>query len=280
MSTPASKKRRLDTANATLRRPFTSPIIKRPKAPEDPAISKAPHSLSSKAQNSRQIIEALDEKIHDSLDDSPITSPQKAHKTHNSPKLKSPVLSHTENPLLSLVAQHKKEQIQRLKQLDQELEMVRQAQRIVSQSKSKRPGEPVDQELRDLIVKWQSGSRQAAEELFEIVKERVSKYVAFISLNWSPSSQILLTMWLSAGGIKAWKEMQQKQKQFYQGFDEAPMPRPQMGSRDENAEIPGSDDEPDDNSLASSGMHPSTQESLEEADEVECLTLATPCDSS
>ncbi|EOO00875.1 putative dna repair protein dds20 mei5 protein [Phaeoacremonium minimum UCRPA7] len=252
MSTPASKKRRLDTANATLRRPFTSPIIKRPKATEDPAISKAPHPLSSKAQNSRQIIEALDEKIHDSLDDSPIASPQKAHKTHNSPKLKSPVLSHTENPLLSLVAQHKKEQIQRLKQLDQELEMVRQAQRIVSQSKSKRPGEPVDQELRDLIGKWQSGSRQAAEELFVIVKERVS----------------------NAGGIKAWKEMQQKQKQFYQGFDEAPMPRPQMGSRDENAEIPGSDDEPDDNSLASSEMHPSTQESLEEADEINYDKLA------
>lgn len=71
-----------------------------------------------------------------------------------------------------------------LKDLDRQLDTVRQARRIEEASERKRPGEPTDQELRDLVVKWKGASRLAAEELFPIVKERVEKYVLEAIWDW------------------------------------------------------------------------------------------------
>lgn len=267
MSTPAAKKRRIDTANATLRRPFTSPIVKRPLVLKDPTPSKAP-PLNSK-ETSAAVDALSSKKPPASVRDPSGASPHRAHKAPFTPKPKSLQSSHKDNTLLSLITTHKKGQLQCLKQLDQELEAVHQAQRIASQSESRRPGEPVDQELRDLVAKWKSGSRLAADELFEIVKERVSKYVASVSSSLSLSFQNSLTFFDSAGGIKAWKEMQQKQLQFYQGLEDtlAPQSETQRGDDHDDDEFPNIEHEPDGSPAASESLS-STQETLEEADEV------------
>lgn len=85
---------------------------------------------------------------------------------------------HPGGALLALVKAHRHTaQDAVLKDLDRKLETVRQAKRIEVASEGERPGEAVDQELRDLVIKWRGASRMAAEELFEIVRERVAKCV-------------------------------------------------------------------------------------------------------
>lgn len=83
-----------------------------------------------------------------------------------------------DNPFLALARAHRtagRDAI--VRDLDRRLETVRQAGEIEAASERSRPGEPVDQELRDLVAKWKGASRVAAEELFETVKERVDKSV-------------------------------------------------------------------------------------------------------
>lgn len=83
-----------------------------------------------------------------------------------------------DNPFLALARAHRtagRDAI--VRDLDRRLEAVKQASEIEAASGRGRPGEPVDQELRDLVAKWKGAGRVAAEELFETVKERVDKLV-------------------------------------------------------------------------------------------------------
>lgn len=66
-----------------------------------------------------------------------------------------------------------------LKDLERKVDMVRQARRIEDASKKERPGQPVDEELRELVGKWKAATRTAAEEVFVVVRERVAKYVFY-----------------------------------------------------------------------------------------------------
>ncbi|CAN8101633.1 unnamed protein product [Discula destructiva] len=100
--------------------------------------------------------------------------------------------------LLALVRDHRHiTQDGALRAIDHNIELARQARRIEDASEVARPGQPVDQELRELVGKWRAAGRIAAEEVFEVVKERVA----------------------NSGGTKAWKEMRQRQREFYQGWD-------------------------------------------------------------
>ena len=187
MSTPAAKKRRMDAATATLRKPFTSPFIKDRKSIEAPTSGGSPSSSSNATSSSGQISRIVRNKFLEKRSipqhDDPSASPPRVHKAPRLPSRK-PSQSHlSDNSLLSLVVRHKKDQMSRIKELDQKLETIHQARHIVAHSESKRPGEPIDIDLRELIEKWKEGSRQAADELFEIVKERISKYVRLSSLS-------------------------------------------------------------------------------------------------
>jgi len=55
--------------------------------------------------------------------------------------------------------------------------MAEQARKIERESKKKGDGEVVDAELIELAGKWKMASRQAAEELFGKVRDRVNRYV-------------------------------------------------------------------------------------------------------
>ncbi|KAG6368673.1 hypothetical protein INS49_002886 [Diaporthe citri] len=238
MNTPAAKRRRVDAANATLRKPFHSPLLRRqPDAGESstPGSSKTPDTNGNKRSF---------EEVYSPSSPSAPRQPQSARATrplgnllHGRPAspLKLSVSSGTEaapkrktsgpkegravpgddNPFFALASAHRtsgRDTIAR--DLDRRLETVRQAGEIEAASERSRPGEPVDQELRDLVVKWRGASRLAAEELFETVKERVD----------------------NAGGPKAWKEMQQRQQEFYQGFDQESPTRSKPADEDLDAE--------------------------------------------
>lgn len=216
MSTPAAKRRRVDAANVTLRKPFHSPLIRRPddsgggpsKTPEQPTTDEAPvedtysPSTSPSAASTIRPSPSLTALRQTPASQRPSCPPLKFKspvqrgggvvKTSKVPKTTEDAAAaaavddddgdHSGSALLALVKAHRHTaQDAVLKDLDRKLETVRQAKRIEVASEGERPGEAIDQELRDLVVKWKGASRMAAGELFEIVRERVAKYVLFVT---------------------------------------------------------------------------------------------------
>jgi hypothetical protein len=59
----------------------------------------------------------------------------------------------------------------------EQLETAEQARKIERESRVRNEGGEVDDELVKLIGKWRGASRQAAEELFGKVRDRVNRYV-------------------------------------------------------------------------------------------------------
>ncbi|KAG8159815.1 hypothetical protein KVR01_010452 [Diaporthe batatas] len=244
MNTPAAKRRRVDAANATFRKPFHSPLLKRQPGAGDngtPGPSTTPETNSNKR--------SFDEVYSPSSPSvarqqpqaaSPLNRPGHGRPTESSPKPSSPLVARKEkrvkerraagpgdedddkddNPFLALARAHRtrKAAAERdaiVKDLDRRLDLVRQAREIEAASERRRPGEPVDQELRDLVARWRAAGRAAAEELFETVKERVD----------------------NAGGPKAWREMQQRQMEFYRGFDQDPPAKSRDSDEDSDREF-------------------------------------------
>lgn len=217
MSTPAAKRRRVDAANVTLRKPFHSPLIRRPdnsggpsKTPEqtkEDTTTTAEHTYSPSCSSplATSVIRPSRSlgALRHTTSQRPSSFPQK-FKTpiqRGGVKKTTKVLksstgdaaiaaadnddddhqNHPGGALWALVKAHRHTaQDAVLKDLDRKLETALQAKRIEVASEGERPGEAVDQGLRDLVVKWKGASRIAAEELFDIVRERVAKYAFFL----------------------------------------------------------------------------------------------------
>ncbi|KUI70873.1 hypothetical protein VM1G_06221 [Cytospora mali] len=247
MSTPAAKRRRVDAANAVLRKPFQSPVIRRPDAPEG---TPGPGNTATKTPDTAGTGKRS---LGDVYSPSSPSVPRKLGGVSQQTRPASPLLRLSKtsesvragghrrasggahvglvgpeggdddhdggNPFMALVNAHRTTgQDAMIKEVDKQLEVVQQAKKIEDASERKYPGGPVDQELRDLVVKWKGASRLAAEELFEMVKGRVD----------------------NSGGPKAWKAMQRRQMEFYRGFDqESPIKSKAVGDDD------GDDDEED-----------------------------------
>lgn len=213
MFTPAAKRRRVDAANLTLRKPFHSPLIRKPDdgsggSSKNPEQANADTTITTKNAYSHSSSPSRASAIRParSLGALRQTTSQRPSSSSSPLKFKSPIQrsgvkrtsrvqkttedtaaaaadddddgDHPGGSLLALVKAHRHTaQDAVLKDLDRKLETVRQAKRIEVASEGERPGEAVDQALRDLVVKWKGASRVAAEELFEIVRERVAKYV-------------------------------------------------------------------------------------------------------
>lgn len=202
MNTPAAKRRRVDAANATLRKPFHSPLLRRqPDAGESKTSGST--SKTPEANSAKRSFEEVYSPSSPSVDKQPQavkpTRPQ-GNVRHGRPAspLKVPIATPApqatkrkisnqsdaqagpgdDNPFLALARAHRtagRDAV--VRDLDRRLETVRQADEIETASERSRPGEAVDQELRDLVTKWRGAGRVAAEELFETVKERVDKLV-------------------------------------------------------------------------------------------------------
>ncbi|ROV95008.1 hypothetical protein VMCG_08331 [Cytospora schulzeri] len=238
MSTPAAKRRRVDAANAALRKPFQSPVIRRP----GPLPPLPPPPEDGTPESDSRILGTVTGKrvIEDVYSPGSPSTPRKnlgalrgtrpassllkvSSKTpyHGSARLGSSRKSlgaraggavrpgndghdyhddddDNDNPFMALAKSHRTTgQEARIKDIDRQLETIQQARKIEDASERRHPGGPVDQELRDLIAKWKGAGRVAADELFEMVRERVD----------------------SSGGARAWEAMRQRQMEFYRGFD-------------------------------------------------------------
>jgi len=99
-----------------------------------------------------------------------------------------------------------------LRELKEELETAEQARKIERESKKKKPDGEIDGELVELIQKWTSASRLAAEEMFGNVRDRVNRM----------------------GGPRAWKEMQKRQTEYQNTWDQEENPNNDSG--DDGAE--------------------------------------------
>ncbi|KUJ08814.1 uncharacterized protein LY89DRAFT_788713 [Mollisia scopiformis] len=178
MSTPAAKRRRIETASQTLSKPFRSPF-KTPLKSASPSTSSVP--LTSKTTNSL-------------LSHPPKTSSlpaPRAKKTYTSPVAAAALNA---DPDIAPLLRAQRELERELRELKEEVDTAEQARKIEAESKE---GE-VDGELVVLIGKWRGASRLAAEELFGKVSERVNRM----------------------GGPRAWKEMQKRQHEFQNNWDQ------------------------------------------------------------
>lgn len=192
MSTLEAKRRRTGIAATALSRPFRSPFKAANSADGDPQTQRAGfvtpehncspsryHVLSSAGAKATPIFpDSQDPDLHLSL--------------------KSAVTSNTQfeiGPILK--AQRQLEN--RLRKLIEELDVAEQARKIENDSlKNKYRGEEVDGELRDLAQRWKTASRQAAEELFGGVKDRINRYVdgdgsCYLILTYQTSSMTIPT---------------------------------------------------------------------------------------
>ncbi|VBB72346.1 Putative protein of unknown function [Podospora comata] len=186
---PSAKRRRVDAANATLKKPFRSPMINR-QSPSttasnatptqaSPSLSRPPTSSSIPATPSRP---GNPSPLRLGTNSAAARRPlllQKSFKSVSTPlpfkqRQRDTARSTNEgDELLQRIQRSHRELDAQMKKVEKELERVRQAKRIEEASRRKRPGEEVDAELSELIGKWKGASRLAAEELFEVVKGRV-----------------------------------------------------------------------------------------------------------
>jgi hypothetical protein len=81
------------------------------------------------------------------------------------------------DPDVALLLKKQRELEKQLRELKEELNIAKQARKIEVESEKRNPGREVDGELLELIRRWRGASRQAAEELFTGVRDRVNRYV-------------------------------------------------------------------------------------------------------
>lgn len=187
MSTPAAKRRRLDSASRTLSKPFVSPF-------KTPVKAKSAHDDITETADGGNI----GEKDSDTPDaglsrhnTTPIKPPAARAKTHLSPNNTSP----TKDPELAELYKTQRTLEAQLRGLNTELDTLSQAVKIESSNS--------DTELEVLIQKWKTASREAAEEVFGGVRDRVNRM----------------------GGVGAWRDVQRKQQEWKSGgfgFDDGP----------------------------------------------------------
>ncbi|TGO09323.1 hypothetical protein BTUL_0170g00130 [Botrytis tulipae] len=194
MSTPAAKRRRIEAAS-TLQKPFRSPF----KTPfKSPLIKGSPNTRASTAAAAASTPSLS--KTPTSYPVVSIPSPKSVVRTKKS--FTSPISAAVINadPDIAPLLKEQRELEKLLKEVKEELDTAEQAKKIERDSKAKNEngsGE-IDGELVDLCEKWRSASRLAAEELFGKVRDRVNRM----------------------GGPRAWKEMQKRQHEYRNNWDQ------------------------------------------------------------
>lgn len=138
--TPTAKRRRVDAANATLRQPFRSPIIRRPATDANPPVAAENETLKT-AVSAR-------------------------------PSGRDPA-SETGRP--AFVWSLRREEFEaKNAALEEEIARLRRGDGEVTGSGRRDEGRD---ELDELAVKWRAAAQQAADELFETSRSRVQRYV-------------------------------------------------------------------------------------------------------
>ncbi|KAK3362637.1 hypothetical protein B0T25DRAFT_512820 [Lasiosphaeria hispida] len=226
---PSAKRRRVDVANAALRKPFRSPLINRPASAAEGTAESTPS-----ANNSPVATPSIDTPTparfgSGRLVSTPVRAPSRLvsgltsttpHRpsysvsaskrgASNSSSSRRRDINKKSSPLIEQLRRTQRDTAVHLREMQDQLGVVRQAGRIEAQSRAKRSAlgsEPrpkleeteIDVELRDLVDKWRFASRQAAEDVFELIRGRVE----------------------DMGGAKAWRETRRQQRDFFRGMDD------------------------------------------------------------
>lgn len=196
MSTPAAKRRRIDAASSTLSKPFRSPF----KAPLKSPVKTQPSNASTQASASATLRTSTSTLSEETPTLPFLSAPTLNRASRPRKTFSSPVASAALNadPDVAPVLRTQRDLERQLQELKEELETAEQASKIERDSFKRDPSGEIDGELVDLIKKWKEASRQAAEELFGKVKDRINRM----------------------GGPRAWKEMQKKQLENQEAWDQ------------------------------------------------------------
>lgn len=184
MSTPAAKRRRRDAANHALSKPFRSPFkgtLKSSNA-SSTGVNSTQKSTVTNSCHSNSVTKQTPSKTPALASDSVKSNKPGLRKPCISPKTVA-VLNHDPEVSALLKIQHTLEK--QLKGYQENLDIAEQARKIERESRERGNGEELDGELTDLIRKWTLASRQAAEELFSKVQDRVNRLerTAFLVLD-------------------------------------------------------------------------------------------------
>jgi hypothetical protein len=79
------------------------------------------------------------------------------------------------DPDIAPLLRQQRELEKQLRELEEKLDTAQQAKKIEASSRNKIPDGDIDVELVELTAKWKAASRQAAEELFGQVRDRVNR---------------------------------------------------------------------------------------------------------
>lgn len=189
------KRRRVEGAASTLSKPFKSPLRKpvrgtvgKEKAFNNSSIKteaagQEPQDADGKDAQEHLIprtsISSKLTSLTSSSPASPVPSLQNRKRKPGTNQITPSKKNILADPVISALQKEERALQSRLSALRSELDTVQQALRIESSSK--------DAELEALILKWKTVSQEAAEEVFEGARERVSRM----------------------GGMKAWRERMQ-----------------------------------------------------------------------
>jgi len=227
LSMPAAKRRRVDAANETLKKPFRSPMVKRPQPQEGIDIAASSPATPAPAAHRRERIEltrlSTPSKIPGGRRFGPAlsasvgsfgTPSRPAPNRGTDQKFGSSLdgLSDKDTEFLNKLSRRKKEAELKTREVEKEMELVRQAARIQSGK------ETSNEELEKLVGKWKGACRTAAEELFELIRGRVD----------------------SMGGGAAWRETRQQNPWFDEDTAEEKKTREEAGEgADDREELEG-----------------------------------------
>lgn len=206
-SVPPAKRRRIDAANETLKKPFRSPLVKRPQISPSGAeaaspVTRSPLPSRPSARNEGNGHDALSTPSRPPARrrQAPglyTNTPSKPGSGTGTPLTRTDVsdiagLTTKDTDLLAQLSQRRKEAEHRTREVEKQVELVRQAARIESGK------EASDEKLAELVRKWRGACRVAAEELFELIRGRVD----------------------SMGGGNAWRESRRHQQGSWDDFGE------------------------------------------------------------
>jgi Swi5-dependent recombination DNA repair protein 1 len=183
MSTPAAKRRRIDAASQTLSKPFRSPFKTPFKSPMKTSASQDSTS-TAEAQSTVPLAPKNTNSLLSSFSKTPsLPAPSASFATPNratrAKTFSSPVQAAALNadPAIAPLLRTQRELEKQLREVKEELDTAEQARKIEAESAKKDPSGEIDGELVELIEKWKAASRQAAEELFGKIRDRVNRLV-------------------------------------------------------------------------------------------------------
>jgi Swi5-dependent recombination DNA repair protein 1 len=171
MYTPAAKKRRIEAASSTLSKPFRSPFKSPLKAPSSSSPSSAPNNANDPSPS--PILSENPPNLSPAIPARRIQSVQKKYPSPSASQLNT-------DPEIAALLRTQRELEKQLREVRENLETAEQARKI--EMESRKTGE-IDGDLIALIEKWRGASRQAAEELFGKVRDRVNRFVLLHSLS-------------------------------------------------------------------------------------------------